>query len=121
VVIGMLLFSERTWKHHAVTLLLPFAVLCYYLAACRPTAWVRSGVIAALATAVLLMACTSTGLLGDRLGELGQVYGAFVWALVVLLAALVLLLRQPAPDPADCRKIWSPAGWSATTCSSSRT
>ena len=32
VIIGMLLFSERTWKHHCVTLLLPFAVLAYYLA-----------------------------------------------------------------------------------------
>src|SRR5205807_915354 len=36
VVLGMLLFSERTWKHHCVTLLLPFSVICYYLAACRP-------------------------------------------------------------------------------------
>ena len=25
----MLLFSERTWKHHCVTLMLPFAVLSY--------------------------------------------------------------------------------------------
>ena len=32
VVLGMLLFSERTWKHHAVTLVLPFAVVCYVLA-----------------------------------------------------------------------------------------
>src|SRR5262249_35139452 len=31
VVLGMLLFSERTWKHHCVTLLVPFAVLSYQL------------------------------------------------------------------------------------------
>src|SRR5262249_55549032 len=31
VVLGMLLFSERTWKHHCVTLVLPFAVLSYYV------------------------------------------------------------------------------------------
>src|SRR5262249_55587439 len=36
VLLGMLLFCERTWKHHCVTLLLPFAVLCYHLAVCRP-------------------------------------------------------------------------------------
>ncbi len=42
VVLGMLLFSERTWKHHCVTLLLPFAVLCYYLFACRPGARIIS-------------------------------------------------------------------------------
>ena len=29
IVLGMLLFSERTWKHHAVVLLVPFAVLCH--------------------------------------------------------------------------------------------
>lgn len=95
ILLGMLLFSERTWKHHAVTLLLPFAVLAYYLAACRPVPWVRNAVIGCLIVAVMLMALTSTGLLGARPGELGQVYGAFVWAYVVLLAGLVLILRQP--------------------------
>src|SRR3954469_2351591 len=29
ILIGMLLFSERTWKHHCVTLILPFVVLSY--------------------------------------------------------------------------------------------
>ena len=32
ILLGMLLFSERTWKHHCVTLVLPFAVICYFLA-----------------------------------------------------------------------------------------
>src|SRR5262249_50760059 len=36
VVLGMLLFSERTWKHHCVTLMLPFGVIAYYLSVCRP-------------------------------------------------------------------------------------
>ena len=31
MVLGMLLFSERTWKHHAVTLMLPFAVMLAFL------------------------------------------------------------------------------------------
>ena len=34
IVLGMLLFSERTWKHHCVTLLLPFAVLVRYWRCC---------------------------------------------------------------------------------------
>src|SRR5437762_12357552 len=42
IVLGMLLFSERTWKHHCVTLMLPFGVLCYYLAACDPTPRLRA-------------------------------------------------------------------------------
>src|SRR5262249_54179684 len=29
ILVGTLLFSERTWKHHCVTLLLPFAVVSY--------------------------------------------------------------------------------------------
>src|SRR5262245_3586185 len=31
VMLGMLLFSERTWKHHCVVFILPFAVLSYQL------------------------------------------------------------------------------------------
>ena len=39
VVLGMLIFSERTWKHHCVVLILPFSVLSYYLATCQPGPW----------------------------------------------------------------------------------
>jgi hypothetical protein len=113
IVLGMLLFSERTWKHHGVTLVLPFAVLAYYLAACRPGRWLRGYLIGSLAAAALLMFATSTGWLSergpqaavrpedfdvmDRFGKMAQVYGAYVWAYLVLLAALVVVLRQPAP------------------------
>jgi hypothetical protein len=112
VALGMLLFSERTWKHHCVTLVLPFAVLAYYLAACRPGWKLRAYLIGSLAAATLLMFATSTGWTSeragpaavrledfdglDRLGKLAQVYGAYVWAYLILLAALVVLLRQPA-------------------------
>jgi hypothetical protein len=113
IVLGMLLFSERTWKHHCVTLVLPFAVLAYYLAACRPGWKMRGYLIGSLAAATLLMFATSTGWTSersgpaavrledfqgmDRLGKLAQVYGAYVWAYLILLAALVVLLRLPAP------------------------
>jgi alpha-1,2-mannosyltransferase len=92
VLVGMLLFSDRTWKHHCVTLCVPLAVLCYRLA------WEegrrRLGIAAALALTLLLMASTSTGM-GERLDELGrlsQVYGAYVWAFVILVAALAVEL-----------------------------
>src|SRR5262249_13440520 len=48
VMLGMLLFSERTWKHHCVTLLFPFAVVSYYLGACRPGRGLRSYLIPTL-------------------------------------------------------------------------
>jgi len=95
VVLGMLLFSERTWKHHCVTLLVPFAVLSYYL-----FLWTRKGLrtylIASLAAVVLLMTSTSISLLGRDTGKLAQVYGAYVFAFFVLLAALAVVLRHPA-------------------------
>jgi alpha-1,2-mannosyltransferase len=94
VVLGMLLFSERTWKHHCVTLLLPFTVLSYYLSAYWPKN--RGLVIGILAGAVLLMLLTGTGMGGgqDRFGKLAQAYGAYVWAFILLVIGLVVLLRS---------------------------
>jgi alpha-1,2-mannosyltransferase len=104
VVLGMLLFSERTWKHHAVTLVMPFAVVCYCLATGGYGWKMRSFLIACLTSASLLIASTSTlaakestgGLvhLWDQVGKSAQVYGAFVWSYLILLAALFVLLRS---------------------------
>jgi hypothetical protein len=104
ILIGMLLFSERTWKHHCVTLVLPFAVVCYFLATQRAGWWVRGGLVAALTAAALLMLSTSSGLLGDDaakandvsnlFGKQMEVYGAYLWAWVILGAALLALVRR---------------------------
>jgi hypothetical protein len=108
ILLGMLLFSERTWKHHCVTLVVPFAVLCYHLAACRPGRRLRGFLVGSLVVATLLIAATSSGVAEDRatdrslsetLAKQSQVYGAFVLAELVLLAALALLLRR-APQEA---------------------
>jgi hypothetical protein len=40
------------------------------------------------------MTTTSTGILPDRTAKLAQVYGAWVWANLLLIAALVVVLRQ---------------------------
>ncbi len=96
VLLGMLLFSERTWKHHCVTWLLPFAVLSYYLAACRPGRLLRAYLIGSLALVLLLIASTSTTGFWDVLDEAAkraQVYGAYVWANLLLVTALVVVLR----------------------------
>jgi hypothetical protein len=97
VLLGMLLFSERTWKHHCVTLLLPFAVLSYYLATCQPGRSLQVYLIGTLAGVVLLMTATMTGLVKswDRLARLAQADGAYVWAYLLLMAALAVLLRRP--------------------------
>jgi hypothetical protein len=106
VVLGMLLFSERTWKHHCVTLMLPFAVLCYYLATCRPRGWLRAYLIGTLVAVALLMASTSSissergnvaqlALSWEAVSKTAQVYGVYVWSYVLLLAALVAVLGRP--------------------------
>jgi hypothetical protein len=98
VLLGMLLFSERTWKHHCVTLLVPFAVLGYRLAIDRRRG-LRALLMVTLASAFLLMQTTSDGGgdtadLPDRFGKQAQVYGAFVFADILLLASLVFLLVE---------------------------
>jgi hypothetical protein len=81
-----------------VTQLLPFAVLCYYLASHAAGRPGRITVIGCLAAAELLIASTSTGLLPWQTAKLAQVYGAFVWAHLILLAALLVVLR-PSRSP----------------------
>jgi hypothetical protein len=106
VTLGMLLFSERTWKHHCVTLILPFGVLCYYLAAYRPPTWLKGYLIATLAVVTALMATTvsvfddgRTGAqLYGALAKQAQVYGVYVWAYLILMAALFVLLGRNDPE-----------------------
>jgi hypothetical protein len=73
VLIGMLLFSERTWKHHCVTLLLPFAVLCYGLASLPLSARRRNLIAGLVSLSVLAMTLTSTGLFAERSVKLHDV------------------------------------------------
>jgi hypothetical protein len=100
----MLLFSERTWKHHCVTLVLPFAVICYYLAVLPCSRGMRVYLIGSLVGVIALMMSTSTtGLVesADNFGRQMQVYGAYVWSYVVLVAALIVLLRTGPGSAAD--------------------
>jgi hypothetical protein len=119
VTLGMLLFSERTWKHHCVTLLLPFAVLCYHLATANLSRWLMAYLGSSLAAVAVLMTLPSLGevrglgqwlalqgveSLGAAVMHLGpscdvvakgaEVYGVYVIGHLILLAALAVILRQ---------------------------
>ncbi|MGL4424459.1 MAG: glycosyltransferase family 87 protein [Gemmataceae bacterium] len=93
ILLGMLLFSERTWKHHAVLLVIPMLVLTTATET-RP-GWRRPGL-------VLL------GLLGllqwvpSALPETGQdlclVYGSTTMVYLVLVGTMGLLMRV-VPTP----------------------
>lgn len=100
IALGMLLFSERTWKHHCVMLLLPFATLGYALAVRWEDRTLRNWLIGIAILTVALMTSTSTGISEghDRFGKMAQVYGAYVWSYVVLMAGMILILRRGRDD-----------------------
>ena len=76
ILVGMLLFSERTWKHHCVTLILPFAVLGYVAFATGFPAWKRRiATISLFGAAFLILLPAAAELAGkgsltDSVGEL---------------------------------------------------
>ncbi|HEX3148771.1 MAG TPA: glycosyltransferase family 87 protein, partial [Gemmataceae bacterium] len=108
ILIGMLLFSERTWKHHCVILMLPFAILSYGAFAPgfsrRVRLIARISLFTAMAATLLptvaevfkdwTLANVGTvapdarehlGLNPNSPRELAQVYGAYLWGLFTML------------------------------------
>jgi hypothetical protein len=103
VFLGMLLLSERTWKHHYVPLILPLAALLYFVSVRRAGRGRRRFVVGAMTVAMVLMALTGTGIPGfpERFGKVAEVYGAYLWANLLLMAAVVVVLRTPATSVAE--------------------
>ena len=113
VVLTMLIVSERSWKHHFVTLLLPYAYLAYrafVLPLSRRDRWVLG--ICLVASAFLIATTSSEfgGLFLHRQGhKFAQYYGMFFWGAVVLYVASAWRVRTerdglvlpngPAPAP----------------------
>jgi hypothetical protein len=115
IVLTMLFVSERSWKHHYVTLLLPYTYLMYEFAlAPRVTTRVRVLLSVAIWGSVLLMATTSNDLGGALAGpegpKIAQGYGMFLWAGVALYLATAWRVwverdRQPADERAPAEGI----------------
>jgi alpha-1,2-mannosyltransferase len=104
VLVGMLLFSERTWKHHGVTLVLPFAVLAYAAALPSLARVLRATAGAALVLVAALTWGTSESVLGKDGADLAMAYGCYTAAFAVLAGVLVVLLRATRPaEPAAAR------------------
>lgn len=91
VVLTMLFVSERSWKHHFVTLLLPYTYLAYRAGVAPGSQLLRRILAGALVASAVLMATTSSemgGLFADNQGhKIAQGYGMFLWAAVVLYVA----------------------------------
>jgi len=109
VLVGMLLFSERTWKHHSVTLMLPLAVLVYALAVLPLSKLARVVLIAALALSMALM-LSAGSILSVRVADLAQVYGAYTWAYLLLLGALIACGFAVRKIQGDSRSLTQPDG-----------
>ncbi len=90
ICLGMLLFSERTWKHHAVVLLLPLAALTYAVAVVELSRRVRNFTFGVLVASFVLTA--GPGLLAGRAADLTMVYGTHTIAFVLQAVAVGLLL-----------------------------
>ncbi len=98
VLIAMLLLSERSWKHHYVTMVLPFSSLVAAWAIHAGTQGVRYYLGASAITVFLLMATTSKELFGWAMDGMGhkyaQAYGMFLVAAVVVFVALCIVLHR---------------------------
>jgi hypothetical protein len=107
VVLAMLFLSERSWKHHFVTLLLPYTYLMYRVGVGRTPLKVRIALGTAMVLSALMMATTSSelgGLFARHQGhKIAQGYGMFLWAGVVLFVATAWRVRAEsrnlAPEP----------------------
>jgi alpha-1,2-mannosyltransferase len=107
VVLTMLFVSERSWKHHYVTVLLPITYLAYEYFSGRLGLRARQVIVVSWALAFMLMASTSSeigGLFGD--GDThkdAQTYGMFMWAGVVLYATVAWRVwarrKEPMAEP----------------------
>ncbi len=97
IVLGMLLFSERTWKHHCVVLMLPFAVLVHHLTLRRGEYAILA--ILVLALSLILLPGFAAGHERNTVAEspgfakMAQVYGAYTGAFLLLLGGVVVVLR----------------------------
>ncbi len=103
IVLAMLFLSERSWKHHFVTLLLPYTYLAYRVGVgglSKRTRYVLGGVLVASA---LMIATTSTemgGLFARHQGhKIAQAYGMFLWSGVVLFVATAWRVRVEGAVP----------------------
>lgn len=123
IVLAMLFISERSWKHHFVTLLLPYTYLAYRVGVAGLSRRSRVGLAGALIVSAFLIATTSTemgGMFGAHQGhKVAQAYGMFFWSGVVLFVATAWRVRvEGVIPPADLNLQVGPQLTSASTVQS---
>jgi hypothetical protein len=99
IVCGMLLFSERTWKQHMVTLLMPLAVIVVRAESSR---WLWTVLVVVMGLLLLPGFATESGRLetaaNPSWAKLGLIWGCSLWAVVILLLTQLALLGTRDPN-----------------------
>ncbi|MCU0703167.1 MAG: DUF2029 domain-containing protein [Fimbriiglobus sp.] len=90
ILLGMLLFSERTWKHHATTTAMPMAAAVGCWLYSRSPAGVRAYLIGTLTAATALM--TVPSLLPEEPQDLCLTYGTHAAAFVLLTVGMGVVM-----------------------------
>jgi len=98
VMLGMLLFSERTWKHHGVVLILPFAVLASVAFDRSAKPWLRRVAVGTFAVVLALILGPSVA--GGEAQDLALTYGSHTAVFLLLTAAVLLTLVRPTQQEA---------------------
>jgi hypothetical protein len=103
IVLGMLLFSERTWKHHATTTALPLAAVVGCWVFRSPSHRLKAFLFGTVAAAALLM--TVPSLLSEHPQDVCLAYGTHTAAFVLLTTAVGVVMwvcsrpHPPSPSP----------------------
>ena len=92
IVLGMLLFSERTWKHHGVVLMLPFLVVAAFY--CLPATGRRLRAGLALANGLVFALIAVPSLLGGDRQDEALAYGTHTAVFVTLFAQVCVVLAR---------------------------
>ncbi len=96
VLVAMLLLSERTWKHHATTLILSYLGVWYALTCLTWSDKFRAWFVGGLGVQFLLLVALSEGLIGDDLADRVMEGGLFCWGLVLFFIQTGILIHTLA-------------------------
>ena len=94
VLLAMLLMSERSWKAHYVTVLIPYAAVVFWVTtrADTPVQQRRGWVVLALSFALLTL--TAPGFIGACASDYTEAYGLFLLGGVALFVGLGVMARR---------------------------
>ena len=93
VLLAMLILSERSWKAHYVTVMLPAAVLAAGLWAKELSRVQRGWIAGLLGAAIVISAATATDVIGPVASDYAEAYGVVLLGNMLLAAGLIVISK----------------------------